>query len=178
MARGALKSDFGLPSSFRQTLQVQGDGFTRVGIGRETDISNTDSFSNLDRKEKAFKGWMDEKRSDGRTNRAALFETLEDKIDQFATQEDKRIQREKPADEKDAYQAKTLKVTLSTVIEVEGQKMQFIVPDLKVRVGRNPMSAPYAPGIDVYGPKDNGPGVWYSFKSLTKTDTVRVRLLD
>ena len=33
-------------------------------------------------------------------------------------------------------------------------------------------------GVDIYGPKDNGPGVWYSFKSLTKDGVVRVRLLD
>ena len=177
MARGALKSDFGLPSSFRQTLQIEGDGFTRIGIGRETDISNTEAFEKLDRTEKAFKGWMDEKGRDGRINRVALLETLEDKIDQFATQEDKRIRGEKPSGEKDNYAAKTLKVTLSTVIDVEGQKMQFLVPDLKVRVGRN--SIKDAPeGVDIYGPKNNGPGVWYSFKSLKKDGVVRVRLLD
>lgn len=192
MARGSSQSDFKLSSTFDQRIELPAQsGFQKLGIGRRTNLEATETVDDLMREENLFREWADEKTPSGKTQLDEVYKELENYIAAFAQQEAARQTDAGKTDFKD----KGTKGVFSLVQDVDGQKMQFLIPDMTVRISRTPIepregmtvkktSLPNTPGltlnennlrvIGLNRPRD----LWFAYPNVRRSGELHVKALD
>jgi hypothetical protein len=193
MARGSSQSDFRLSSSFNQQVELPTQsGFAKLGIGRRTDLSGSDSLDHIMNEESLFKEWSEEKGANGKSNIDNVYGEIEQYIAAFAQQEASRM----TAEGNKEFSNKGTKGMFSLVAKVDGQDMQFFVPDLTVRISRTPIepregmtvkliSAPNSlPGVTLNQANLKALGVdvnqklWFAYPDVKKSGELRVKALN
>ena len=192
MARGSSQSDFKLSSTFDQRVELPAQsGFQKLGIGRRTNLEATETVDDLMREENLFREWANEKTPSGKTQLDVVYNELENYIAGFAQQESARLMAAGNTDFKD----KGAKGVFSLVQDVDGQKMQFLLPDLTVRVSRSPIepregmtvkkiALPLPAGLTlnennlrvlgINRPRD----LWFAYPNVRRSGEMHIKALD
>lgn len=136
MARGSSQTDFKLSSSFAQKVELPPQsGFQKVGIGRAVDLTGTEPIDVLQGEEALFNDWTKERTPEGITRLENVYKEMEQYIAAFAQQEAARVD----AGGSTNFTNKGTKGVFSHVEDVDGQKMQFLIPEATVRLSREPI---------------------------------------